>query len=71
MKLGTTQTQPQTEDPRTWIGGEATVGSQVGWKFRRQNGRTKYLLSTVLGLTFLGGLALGGAVSRLCRTKAK
>ncbi|TKS60973.1 MAG: hypothetical protein EWM72_00960 [Nitrospira sp.] len=26
MKFGTTQTQPQTEDPRTWIGGEATVG---------------------------------------------
>lgn len=71
MKPGTTPTRPQTEDPRMWIGSEATIGSQVGRHIQRQVGTTKYLLSTVLGLTFLGGLTLGGAISRLCRTKAK
>ena len=70
MKRRAPQTQPEAEDPRTWIGAEATVGSQAVREIRRQRGTSKYLLSIVIGLTFLGGLALGGAVSQLCRAKA-
>jgi hypothetical protein len=57
--------QPQTDDPHTWIGGEATIGSQAGRHIRRQAGPATHVLTTVLGLTFLGGLALGGAISLL------
>ncbi len=71
MKLCTTQPQPHLDDPRAWIGGEATIGSQAGRHIRRQAGNTRHLLSAILGLTFLGGLALGGAISRLCGAKAK
>ena len=65
MEPVTTHTQPQTDHSGTWIGGEATVGSQAGRHVRRQAGTAQYLLSAVLGLTFLGGLALGGAVGLL------
>lgn len=65
MKPVTTHAQPQADYSRTWIGGEATVGSQAGRHVLREAGKAQHLLSTVLGLTFLGGLALGSAVSLL------
>ena len=65
MKPSTTHSQTHLDDPHAWIGGEATIGSQAGRHIRRQEGNTRHLLSTILGLTFLGGLALGGAISRL------
>jgi hypothetical protein len=71
MKPCNAQTQPHPDDPLVWVGGEATVGSQAGRHIRRQEGHTRHLLSAILGLTFLGGLALGGAISRLCRSKVK
>ena len=71
MKLSTTQPQPHLDDPHDWVGGEATIGSQAGRHIRRQERNTRHLLSAILGLTFLGGLALGSAISRLWRTKAK
>jgi hypothetical protein len=57
--------QAQTDHSHTWIGGEATVGSQAGRHIRRQAGIAKHLFTTILGLTFLGGVALGGAISLL------
>ena len=71
MKLCHTQPQPSLDDHHAWIGGEATVGSQAGRHIRRQERAPGHFLSAILGLTFLGGLVLGGAISRLCRTKAK
>jgi len=63
-------TQPQTEDPRSWIGSEATVGSQAEDHVRQREGRAEGLFTTIITLTFIGGFTLGGALSRLWRNKA-
>jgi hypothetical protein len=59
------------DDPRSWVGGEATVGSQAGHHIRRQAGPPTSLLGVILGLTFLGGLALGSSFGLLCRSKGE
>lgn len=64
-----TQTETQGDDPRNWIGGEATVGSQAHRYIRRQAGPPTSLLGIILGLTFVGGLALGSSIGLLCRHK--
>ncbi|HSA85883.1 MAG TPA: hypothetical protein VLE46_06860 [Nitrospira sp.] len=69
MKSIDTQTDIQTDDPRGWIGGEATVGCQARRHIRRQAGPPTSLLGVILGLTFLGGLALGSSFGLLCRSK--
>jgi hypothetical protein len=71
MKSVNNQTETQTDDPRTWMGGEATVGSQARRYIRRQAGPPTSLLGVILGLTFLGGLALGGCFGLLCRSKSE
>ncbi|MDH5741215.1 MAG: hypothetical protein OEY77_12900 [Nitrospira sp.] len=71
MKLVRAQNEPQNDDPRDWMGGEATVGSQARRYIRRQAGPPTSLLGVILGLTFLGGLALGGSFGLLCRDKGK
>jgi hypothetical protein len=71
MKPVSTQSETQNDDPRSWMGGEATVGSQARRYIRRQGGPPASLLSVILGLTFLGGLALGSSFGLLCRNKAK
>ncbi len=63
--------ETQHDDPRDWIGGEATVGSQAGRYIRRQAGPPASLLGIILGLTFFGGLALGSSLGLLCRHKGK
>jgi hypothetical protein len=69
MKSIDTRIDAQTDDTRSWIGGEATVGSQAFRYIRRQAGPSNSLLGVILGLTFLGGLALGGSFGLLCRNK--
>lgn len=69
MKTVNTQTETQGDDPRSWIGGEATVGSQARRYIRRQAGPPTSLLGVILGLTFFGGLALGSSFGLLCRDK--
>lgn len=69
MKTVNGQPEIPTEDPRTWVGGEATVGSQARRYIRRQAGPPTSLLGVILGLTFLGGLALGSSFGLLCRNK--
>ncbi|MDH4082637.1 MAG: hypothetical protein OEV99_05470 [Nitrospira sp.] len=71
MKPVSTQNETQNDDPRSWMGGEATVGSQARRYIRRQAGPPASLLGVILGLTFLGGLALGSSVGLLCRSKGK
>lgn len=71
MRLVSNPTEAPTDDPRRWIGGEATVGSQARRYIRRQAGTTNSLRGVILGLTFLGGLALGSSVCLLCRAKRK
>lgn len=69
MKLVNTQNELQNDDPRSWMGGEATVGSQARRYIRGQEGPSTSLLGIILGLTFLGGLALGGSFGLLCRNE--
>ncbi|MEK6585696.1 MAG: hypothetical protein AABZ24_05060 [Nitrospirota bacterium] len=71
MKSMRTETETQPDDPRFWIGGEATVGSQARRHIRRQAGPSTSLLGVIIGLTFLGGLALGSSFGLLCRNKSK
>ncbi len=71
MKSVDIWTDIQTDDPRSWIGGEATVGCQARRYIRRQAEHPTSLLGIVLGLTFLGGLALGGSFGLLCRSKSE
>lgn len=71
MKLVNTQNEPQNDDPRSWMGGEAAVGSQARRYIRREAGLPTSLPGIILGLTFLGGLALGSSVGLLCRNKDK
>ncbi|MBS0152551.1 MAG: hypothetical protein JSR31_16605 [Nitrospira sp.] len=63
--------ETQQDDPRNWIGGEATVGSQARRYIRRQAGPSPSLFGVILGLTFFGGFALGSSVGLLCRGKNK
>ena len=63
--------QPQAEDPRRWIGSEATVGSQAEHHVRQREGRVEGLFTTIITLTFIGGLTLGGALSQLWRDNTK
>lgn len=69
MKSVDTRTDIQTDDPRSWMGGEATVGCQARRHIRRQAGPPTSLLGVILGLTFFGGLALGSSFGLLCRSK--
>lgn len=69
MNSTNTETRTQPDDPRFWIGGEATVGSQARRHIRRQSGSSTSLLGVIIGLTFLGGLALGSSFGLLCRNK--
>ena len=69
MKSIDTRIDAQTDDTRSWIGGEATVGSQAVRYIRRQAGPSNSLLGVILGLTFFGGLALGSSFGLLCRNK--
>jgi hypothetical protein len=69
MKTVSAQTETQGDDPRSWVGGEATVGAQARRYIRRQSGPPTTLLGVILGLTFFGGLALGSSFGLLCRNK--
>lgn len=71
MKSPDTRTDIRIDDPRRWIGGEATVGSQARRYIRRQAGPPTSLLGVILGLTFLSGLALGSCFGLLCRSKSE
>lgn len=56
-----------SDDALSWMGGEASVGTPARHYLRRQERHTAGLVFTVLGLTFLGGLAAGSLVNSLLR----
>lgn len=53
----------QQEDRIDWFGAEAAVGAQAGRHVRRQARGRRQLATTILGLAFLSGLALGAALA--------
>lgn len=55
------------DDSDFWMGGEASVGTQAGRHIRQSERSRPGLALTILGLTFLGGLALGTVASSLLR----
>jgi hypothetical protein len=60
--------QQHLDDSHAWVGGEGTVGSQAErHHVRRQERNTGGLAMTILGLTFVGGFALAGALCQLSR----
>jgi|DewCreStandDraft_4_1066084.scaffolds.fasta_scaffold192505_2 hypothetical protein len=59
------------EDPNDWFGAEAAVGAQAGRHVRRQARGRRQLATTILGLAFFGGLALGVALASRLRPRAK
>ncbi len=71
MKSIDTRSDVQADDPRNWMGGEATVGCQARRYIRRKAGHPTSFLGVILGLTFLGGLALGSSFGLLCRSRSK
>lgn len=50
-----------------WMGGEASLGTQARQYIRRSERNTPGFAMMILGLTFLGGVALGTVVSPLLR----
>ena len=71
MKFVSAQSETYTDDLSSWIGGEATVNAQARRHVSRQAGPSTSLLGVILGLTFLGGLALGSSIGLLCRNKGE
>ncbi len=69
MKSLSPLNETQNDDPRSWMGGEATVGSQARSYIRRQASPPISLLGVIFGLTFFGGFALGSSLGLLCRGK--
>ena len=59
------------DDSDLWVGGEASVGTQAGQYVRRNEQNRPGLALTILGLTFLGGVALGTVVSSLLRSRRR
>lgn len=54
-----------------WMGGEASVGTQAGRHVRQSERSQPGPALTILGLTFLGGLALGTVVSSFLRKTSR
>jgi hypothetical protein len=69
MKRFRMETDSHPDDAHAWIGREATVGSQAQQHLRHQEKHVEGLFSTIVGLTFLGGVTLGCALSHLWRKK--
>lgn len=53
-----------------WMGAEGTVGAQAGRHLRRRGERGQSLAGLVIGLSFVGGLTLGGVLGCLWRQQA-
>jgi hypothetical protein len=67
MKQQMEQEPRSIDDLREWMGAEGTVGAQAGRHLRRRGVNGQNLIGIILGLTFVGGLTLGGALGCLWR----
>lgn len=54
---------PTPDDPDLWVGGEASVGSQAGRHIRQSERNRPGSSLMILGLAFVGGVALGAVAS--------
>jgi hypothetical protein len=64
----TTETTPQTiahDESEIWIGGEAALGAQAERHVRSQEKHIRGLAAVILGLAFVGGFTLAGAICQL------
>lgn len=59
------------EDVGEWIGAEAVVGPQARQYIRRKGFSGQNFAMLFLSLTFFGGLALGGVLSSLFRSRKR
>ncbi len=59
------------ENSQEWIGAEAAVGLPLGHRLRRQELSGPSLVGLICGLSFFGGLALGGALACLWRRSSR
>jgi hypothetical protein len=71
MKPASANLAPQPDDSRSWIGGEAAVGTQAEQYVRRRERRVEGLFRTVIILTFIGGCALGALLGRSWQVSGK
>jgi hypothetical protein len=53
----------EPDEPRMWVGGEAAVNAQAGRYVRNRERSAAGLVWTLLGLTFIGGIAIGAATA--------
>jgi len=51
--------QSRGEEPRTWIGGEASLDPRMARYVRRRESRSHGFSMIAVGVTFAAGLALG------------
>ncbi len=71
MNIFSTSDHQHLDDSHAWVGGEGTVGSHAERRhLLRQVRNPGGLALTILGLTFVGGFALAGALCQLFRRAA-
>lgn len=58
------------EESHGWVGAEGAVGPDAGRHLRRSAVSGQSLAGFILGLSFFGGLTLGGALGCLWRQRA-
>jgi predicted small integral membrane protein len=71
MKRLWMEAESHSEDPHTWIGREAAVGTQAEQYLRYRGRRGEWLFIKILSLSFIGGLTLGCALCHLWKNKTK
>lgn len=71
MKRLWMEAESHSEDSHAWIGREAAVGAQAEQYLRYRGRRVEGLFTTVLSLSFIGGLTLGCALCLLWKNKTK
>lgn len=59
------------DDSDLWVGGEASVGSQAGRHIRQSERSRPGSALVILGLAFVGGVALGAVVSPFLRKSSR
>jgi hypothetical protein len=65
MTTGITPHMPIHDESQGWIGGEAALGAQAERHVRSQEKHIRGLAAVILGLAFVGGFTMAGALCRL------
>ncbi|MFO0707901.1 MAG: hypothetical protein U0412_13720 [Nitrospira sp.] len=67
----TTSESERPDESTVWMGGEASVNTQAGRYVRNRERSAAGVAWTVLGLTFIGGIALGAATAWFGRSRRR